>query len=169
VLLGICFFCMEFIWEMTNALFAYFSNYSGFWLCSTDTAYMITVGYCVEILFFFAICPFIIFNFLDGWDKDDDLKIGPYEINNRKVIPLVLGIMCVLVETMLNFAGLLIWEWWWWSWYFPFLQLFVYSAPMYLVTWIYDKDDIDLLKKATPLIIITTIILFIIFVSLGWI
>ena len=52
VLLALCFFFMEFIWEMTNALVAYFSGYSGFWLCSTDTAYMITVGYCIEILFF---------------------------------------------------------------------------------------------------------------------
>ena len=169
VLLGICFFCMEFIWEMTNALVAFFSGYSGFWLCSPNTAFMITVGYTIEIAFFFGIAPFIIFNFLDGWDKDDTFSIFGKEINNRKVIPLIIGCMCVIVEVMLNFMGLLIWEWWWWSWYFPFLQIFVYSAPMYIVTWLYDKDDLDFLKKGTPLIVITTITLFIVLTSLGWI
>ena len=169
VLLAICFFCMEFIWEMSNALVAYFSGYSGFWLCSTDTAFMITVGYCIEISFFFAIAPFIIYNFLDGCDKDDEWSIFGIKINNRRVIPLLFGLMCVIVEVLLNFGGLLIWEWWWWSWYFPFLQIFVYSAPMYIVTYFYDKDDTDLLKKATPLIITATIGLFIVFVGLGWI
>ncbi len=169
ILLAICFFCMEFIWEMINALVAYFSFYSGFWLCSPNTAFMITVGYNIEIAFFFAIAPFIIFNFLDGWDKDDTFSIFGKKINNRKVIPLIIGCMCAIVEIILNFMGLLIWEWWWWSWYFPFFQLFVYSAPMYIVTWFYDKKDIKLLKKATPAIVITTIILFIIFTNIGWV
>ena len=61
VLLAVCFFFMEFIWEMTNALIAYHSGYSGFWLCSTDTAYMITVGYCIEIMFFcFIVRDFVL-------------------------------------------------------------------------------------------------------------
>lgn len=169
VLLAISFYCVEFIWEMSNALVAYFSGYSGFWLCSPETAFMITVGYTIEIAFFFALCPFIVYNFLDGWEKDENWTIFGKQINNRRILPLFIGLMCAIVEVMLNFAGLLIWEWWWWSWYFPFLQIFVYSFPMYIVAWAYDKNDIKLLKKVTPLIIIITISLFILFVGVGWI
>ena len=115
------------------------------------------------------IFPLLIFNILDAWDKDDTWTIFGKEINNRRIIPLILGGACVMVEVMLNFMGLLIWEWGWWSASFPFLQLLVYTVPMYLTTWIYDKDDLDLLKKSTPLIVITTISLFIIFTNIGWI
>jgi hypothetical protein len=169
VLIGISFFCMELIWEMSNALVAYFSGYSGFWLCSPTTAFMITVGYTIEIAFFFGIAPLVIINFLDGWEKEDKWTIFGKEINNRRIIPLIIGFLCVFIEIMLNFMGLLIWEWWWWSWYFPFLQLFVYSAPWYLLAWLYDKDNSDLLKKVTPVIVITTISLWIIFTNLGWV
>ena len=102
-------------------------------------------------------------------NEDETWTIFGKEINNRKIIPLILGIMCVVVEIMLNFYGLLIWEHWWWNWYFPFLQVFVYSAPMYITTWIYDKDDLVLLKRGTPIIAITAIALFALLVGLGWI
>ncbi len=169
VLCGISFCCCEFIWEMFNALVGYFSGYAALWVCSTQTAYMITIGLTIEIEFFFAIFPLIIFNFLDAVDKDKNWKILGLEINNRRIIPLLLGLACVFVEIMLNRWGALIWEWWWWNWNFPFLQIVAYSAPIYLIAWVYDNKDVKFYRKATPIIVALTIVLFIFLSSLGWI
>lgn len=49
-----------------------------------------------------------------------------------RVIPAVIGcILSVIIEILLNRAGLLIWDYWWWQPNFPFVLFFVGYCPFY--------------------------------------
>ncbi|HUX98764.1 MAG TPA: hypothetical protein VMV49_04375 [Candidatus Deferrimicrobium sp.] len=169
VICGLAFFGGEFIWEMTNALICYGSNYSGLWLTPGDTAYLILVGLNIEIAFFFALIPLIIFNFLDAFQKEEKIKLFGKEISNRLIIPLILGLLCVFVEVLLNQWGALVWEWSWWNWPFIPLIIIAYTLPIYLITWVYDHKTLNFKIKATILIFVIAITMFIVFSNLSWI
>jgi len=169
VILAIGFVAGEFIWEMTNALICYFSGYSGLWVTPADTAFLILVGLTIEIMFFFALVPFIIFNFLHAFDKKQTFSIFGRRVSNRTIIPLILGVACVFVEVLLNQWGALVWDWPFWNWPMIPLILIAYTLPMYFITWVYDKENLRIKIKATILIIIAAIVLFIVFSQLGWV
>jgi hypothetical protein len=169
IICGLAFFGGEFIWEMTNALICYGSNYSGLWLTPGNTAYLILVGLNIEIAFFFALIPLIIFNFLDAFQKEEKIKLFGKEISNRLIIPLILGLLCVFVEVLLNQWGALVWEWPWWNWPFIPLIIIAYTLPIYLITWVYDHKTLNFKIKATILIYVIAITMFIVLSNLSWI
>lgn len=169
VVLALGFFAGEFIWEMTNALICHFSGYSGLWVTPGNTAFLVLIGLNIEIMFFFALVPFIIFNFLDAFDRKRTFSVFGKQISNRAIIPLILGCACVFVEVLLNRWGALVWDWPFWNWPMIPLILIAYTLPMYLITWVYDKENLLMKIKAAFLIIIAAITLFIVFSQLGWV
>lgn len=160
VVLGIAFLAGEFIWEMFNSLVFTFTSYSPLWVTPGATAYLILIGLNVEIMFFFALAPFIIFNFLDAYEKDDKIKILGKNIPNRLIIPLLVGLACVLVEILLNLVGLLIWNWWFWSLPNVFLIIIAYTLPMYVIAWFYDRYSLKTKGIATIVIVALAITIF---------
>lgn len=165
VLVGLMFAAGEFAWEMFNALVLYISNYAPLWSAPKDSALIIFVGLNIEIYAMFSIAGVILVKSLPA---DKNSKI--WGINNRKIIPLLWGTFCVFIEILLNQWGALVWDWWWWSWPHIYLILFVYIAPFYLMTWVYDT--LSLRSKVIAFSVLITLDLFfwILFVEvLGWI
>ncbi len=166
---GLAFLAGEFIWEMSNALICYFSNYSGLWVTPGTSAYIILVGLNIEIMLFFALMPLIVFNFLDTFEKDEKINIFRKKISNRLIIPLILGLVCVFVEILLNQWGALVWDWSFWNWPVIPLIIVAYTLPIYLITWLYDHKTLSFKAKGMLLMIALAIILFLLFSNLGWV
>jgi len=130
---GLTFWINEFLYEIFNALVLHFTNYAPMWCTPGKTAYLITTGLNIEIAAMFSVAGLVMIKLLP---KERDKKI--FRLPNRFVIPTLLGLFCVAIETLLNQWGALVWEYWWWRW--PNLLLVIgYCAPFYLLTWFYDR------------------------------
>ncbi len=169
IICGVGLIAGEFIWEMFNALVCHFSGYSGLWVTPGKTAYLILVGFNIEIAFFFALVPIIAFNILDAFEKDETIKILGRQIPNRILIPLVLGAACVFIEVLLNQWGYLVWDWTFWNW--PMIPLIVvaYTLPMFFITWMYDHQTLRFKTKIVVLLIMVATVFFCVFSTLGWV
>lgn len=135
VLLGICAWAAELIWEMFNASILHFSGYAPLWSTpGGGSAYVIYVGLNIEIAFFFAVAGVIVVKSLPA---DRGLKI--LGIPNRLLIPFGWGLLAVFVEVLLNRAGLLVWDYAWWSWPNIWLIVAAYCLPWYGLAWAHDR------------------------------
>lgn len=134
VLLGICACASEFMWEMFNALILHFTNYAPLWTTPTNSAYVIYAGFNIEIAVLFATAAILLIKSLP---EDKNKKI--MSIPNRIFIPVIWGIICVIVETVLYKAGILVWDYWWWRWPHIYLITLVYIAPWLLIAWAHDN------------------------------
>ncbi len=166
---GIGLFAGELIWEMTNALICYFSGYSGLWVTPGESAFIIFVGLNIEIAFFFALLPIVVFNCLDAFKRDEKITIFGKGIPNRLLIPLILGLACVFVEVLLNQWGALVWDWPFWNWPVIPLIIVAYTLPIYFITWVYDHENLRAKKRAVALVVLLSILLFVTFTNLGWV
>lgn len=160
VFLGISLFFMELTWEQGNSLLLYLTNHSGLWTINGKTAYLIYSGYTIEIAFFFAIIGVMIVKALPN-DRHQKI-VG---IPNRLFIPVLMGLTGLLVEIILNQAGMLVWEYWFWR--FPNLILLAvgYCLPWFLVTWAHDNLTLRSKKNLSILLALAGILSHILLVS----
>lgn len=133
VVLALAFWAGEFIWEMINALVLHFSGYAALWTTPGDSAFIVYVGLNIEISLMFGLAPLVLLNLLPA---DRELKI--LGINNRLFLPVAVGLVCVLVESVLNAWGALAWAWTYWSW--PHIEFIAvaYCLPFVLLAWLHD-------------------------------
>ncbi|TFG18307.1 MAG: hypothetical protein EU531_00615 [Promethearchaeota archaeon] len=107
---------LDLINEIWNALVFAFSGYSAFWTTPGASAYIILIGWNIEIAFMFSIAGIVFAKLLP---EDKEQKI--FGLSNRWAMAAGFAIFCVIVEILLNWGNYLIWEYVWWHWYNPVL------------------------------------------------
>ncbi|MDF1566029.1 MAG: hypothetical protein P1V51_23545 [Deltaproteobacteria bacterium] len=165
VQLGAGMWAAELMAEQVNALILTATGRSALWTTPGDSAYVIYAGLNIEIAFMFMISGLMIVKLLPG---DRDLKI--LGVPNRLFIPLAFGLLACTVEVLLNFAGVLVWEYAFWSWPHVYLVLFVYTAPWMLLVRVHDRWSPRAKQRAALLLPAAAILSHLIFATgLGWI
>jgi hypothetical protein len=107
---------LDLINEIWNGLVLVITDYSAFWTTPGASAYIILVGWNIEIAFMFSIAGIVFAKFLP---EDKNKKI--LGLPNRWAMAIGFSLFCVIVEIFLNIGGYLIWEYPWWNWYNPIL------------------------------------------------
>ncbi len=167
ILAGLAFCGMDWFNEIWNALVLYFTQYAPVWCApGGDTSYLILVGLNIEIMLMFLVMGLMSTFFLPQY------KWGTFlGINNRIMIACVMSALCVVVEVILNLAGVLTWEYTWWSARFPWLIWLIGYLPFWLVAfWVYDMKIVKNKVITVGVILTFDIACLVIFGGvLGWI
>ena len=145
---GLAFYGMDLFNETWNALVLHITDRSAVWTTPGHTAYLIFVGLTIEISAMFAVAGVIFAKMLPA---DKSLRI--LGVPNRWLFAVANAIFCVVVEVLLNRAGVLVWEYPWWN--FPnvgLIFLLGYLPFMTMSFWVYDMEKIRN-KIATVLVI----------------
>jgi len=165
VLAGLAFWGMDWINEIWNSLVLHFNGFAPVWGAPGQTAYLILVGLNIEITFMFAISGII-------WGKMllPDKRTKILGITNRWFFIIAGSIFCVVIECILNAAGMLTWDYPWWSRSAPWLIFIIGYVPFFLVSfWVYDMQKLK--SKLITVGVIWTVVLasLLIFIPMGWI
>ena len=107
---GLTIFGMDFINETWNGIYFAVTQDSAFWTTPGPTAFRVTVGWNIEIIFWFLIAG-IIYYYMLPIDKDAKILGLP----NRWVMAVIFAVLCVIVECILNLGNILVWEYPWWN------------------------------------------------------
>jgi hypothetical protein len=107
---GLTLFGMDFINETWNGWVLHFSQRSAFWTTPGETALRTTIGWNIEIMFMFAISGIIYYHTLT-----EDKKIKILGLPEKWFWAIAYSVFCVFVECLLNYAGLLVWEYPFWN------------------------------------------------------
>ncbi|MFO7797155.1 MAG: hypothetical protein ACQERB_07080 [Promethearchaeati archaeon] len=157
---------LDMINEIWNALVFFFTNYSAFWTTPGSSAYIILIGWNIEILFMFSIAGIIFAKFLP--DNKEEKVFG--RISNRWFNAILFAAFCVFVEILLNWGNYLIWEYPWWHWYFPPL-IFIIGYLIFFVGafYVYDMEDKKKQIQFVGILYAIGIVALVVFIPLGWI
>ena len=163
VLAGLTLLGLDIFNETWNGLVFAFTNYSAFWTTPGASAYIILIGWNIEIAFMFSIAGIIFVKLLP---EDKNKKI--FGLPNRWTMAIGFTIFSVIVEILLNFGNYLIWEYPWWNWYNPILiflfgYLYFYIGAFY----VYDLPTTKAKIKVVGIIYAVDFILLSIFLPLG--
>lgn len=134
---GLAFFLMDVFNELVNSAWFHASGTSALWTVTGDTAYLILIGWSIEIVFLFLISGVEFVKFLPA---DKDLRI--LGIPNRWVFITWWSCVCVFVEVLLHRAGIFHWHWWFWG--EPFLLpvvVFGYGTFFWIAATVFDMDS----------------------------
>lgn len=149
--------------EIWNGLVFAFTNYSAFWTTPGASAYIILIGWNIEIAFMFSIAGIIFAKFLPD-DKNKKLLGLP----NRWAYAIGFALFCVIVEIFLNFGNYLIWAYPWWNWYNPILIFLIGYFHFFVgAFYVYDLPDRKSKMKVVGIIYAVGIVLLCIFLPLG--
>lgn len=160
---GLTILGLDLINEIWNGLVFAFTDYSAFWTTPGASAYIILIGWNIEIAFMFSIAGIIFAKFLP-----DDKNKKILGIPNRWAMAIGFTLFCVIVEIFLNLGNYLIWEYVWWHWYNPFL-IFLIGYFYFFVGafYVYDLPDRKSKVKVVGIIYAIGIGLLCIFLPLG--
>lgn len=165
VFAGLAYFGMDIFNEVWNALVLHFTQFAPVWGAPGQTAYLILVGWNIEIAFMFAIAGVAFAKLLPA---DKSMRI--LGIPNRLFVAIAGSVFTVFVEHLLNAIGALTWEYPWWNVGAPWLIFLFGYLHFFLVSfWVFDMPTLR--KKALTVGAIFTfdalaILLF--GVVLGW-
>jgi len=159
VFAGLTVLGLDLINEIWNALVFAFSNYSAFWNTPSASAYIILIGWNLEIAFMFSIAGITFAKFLPD-DKNEKILGLP----NRWAMAIGFAIFCVAVEIFLNWGDYLIWEYVWWNWYNPVLIFLIGYFHFFVgAFYVYDLPELKDKIKVVGIIYRVGIILLCIF------
>ena len=119
--------------EIVNALVLHFTQHSALWTTPGNSAYVIYVGWNIEIALLAAVMGMLN---IKGLPEDKDQKI--LGIPNRIFIPITWGVIGVISELILVWAGILVWEYWWWNFPHIYFILLWWTIPNLILAWLYD-------------------------------
>ncbi|MDD2993732.1 MAG: hypothetical protein PHG73_09360, partial [Pygmaiobacter sp.] len=134
VFAGLTVFGLDFFNESWNGWVLAISGRSAVWTAPGETALRTTVGWNIEIMFMFAILGIVFYYSLP---EDKSKKV--LGISEKWLSAAVYTALCVLIECMLNKAGLLIWEYAWWNrtfagvWLIYLLGYFIFFAGTIII------------------------------------
>ncbi len=138
VFAGLTILGLDIINEIWNALVFTFSNYSAFWTTPSASAYIILIGWNLEIAFMFSIAGITFAKFLPD-DKNEKILGLP----NRWAMAIGFSLFCVAVEIFLNWGNYLIWEYVWWNWYNPILIFLIGYFHFFVgAFYVYDLPEL---------------------------
>jgi hypothetical protein len=134
---GLAFFLMDVFNELVNSAWLHASGTSALWTVTGDTAYLILIGWSIEIVFLFLISGVEFVKFLP---QDRTLKI--LGIPNRWVFVTWWSCVCVGVEVLLHRAGIFHWHYWYWgeSFLLPIVVL-GYGTFFAIAAYVFDLDS----------------------------
>lgn len=166
VFLGIYWFCIPgVVLEIINALVLHFTQYSALWLTPGNSAYTIYVGWNIEIAFLAAIIGLMN---VKGIPKDRKAKI--FGLPNRIILPIIWGVVSLFIEVLLNFSGILVWDWWFWNFPNLFIPFLWWTIPNYVLIWLYDHLSLQKKKLLAGISVIVALVAHIVFaVILQWV
>jgi len=137
VFAGLTLLGLDLINEIWNGLVFAFSNYSAFWTTPGASAYIILIGWNIEIAFMFSIGGIVFTKFLSD-DKNKKILGLP----NRWAMAIGFTLFSVFVEILLNWGNYLIWEYVFWNWYNPLLIFLIGYFHFYVGTfYVYDLPE----------------------------
>ena len=151
VFAGLTLLGLDLINEIWNGLVFAFSNYSAFWTTPGASAYIILIGWNIEIAFMFSIGGIVFAKFLP---EDKNKKM--FGLPNRWAMAIGFTIFSVFVEILLNHGNYLIWEYVFWNWYNPIL-IFLIGYFHFFVGSFYVYDLPERRDKIRIVIIIYSI------------
>ncbi|MFX0011011.1 MAG: hypothetical protein ACFE9R_11900 [Candidatus Hermodarchaeota archaeon] len=152
---------LDLINELWNALVFAFTNYSAFWTTPGASAYIILIGWNIEIAFMFSLAGMIFAKFLPD-DKSKKLLGLP----NRWANAIGFALFCVIVEILLNWGNYLIWVYPWWNWYNPILIFFVGYLIFFVgAFYVYDLPKTKSKIKVVGIIYGIALVILIVFGS----
>jgi len=138
VFAGLTVLGLDLINEIWNALVFAFSNYSAFWTTPSQSAYIILIGWNLEIAFMFSIAGITFAKFLP-----DDKSKKMLGLPNRWAMAIGFSLFCVAVEIFLNWGNYLIWEYVWWNWYNPVLIFLIGYFHFFVgAFYVYDLPEL---------------------------
>lgn len=165
VLAGLAFWGMDWINEIWNALVLHFNGFAPVWGAPAKTAYLILAGLNIEITFMFAISGIIWCKMLPA-----DRRAKILGLPNRVFFTIAGSIFCVIIECILNAAGMLTWDYAWWSISAPWLIFLIGYVPFFAMSfWVYDMQRLKSKLLAVGTIWALVLGSLLIFIPLGWI
>ncbi len=166
ILAGLAFWGMDWFNEIWNGLVFHFTQYAPVWGAPGKSAFEIFIGLNIEISFMFAIAGIAFTKMLPA-----DRKMKITGIPNRWFFAIVNSVFCVVVEILLNAAGVLTWDYSWWNASAPYLiVIFGYLTFFIVAYWVYDMKTLRQKSIVTGIIYGVDILAIIVFgVVLGWI
>jgi len=134
---GLAFFLTDVFNELVNSAVFHASGRAPLWTVTGDTAYLILVGWSIEIVFLFLISGIEFVKFLPT-DKATRI-LG---IPNRWFFITWWSCVCVAVEVCLHRAGIFHWDWSFWSESFllPIVVL-GYGTFFFMAAWVFDMES----------------------------
>ena len=110
VVAGAAIFAADFVNETLNSWIFALTGYSALWVTPGPTALRTLIGWNAEIMFMFAIVGIIYYKTVD-----EDPRARILGLPNRWFWALGYSAFCVLVETVLNKGGHLVWDYPFWN------------------------------------------------------
>jgi hypothetical protein len=134
---GLAFFLMDVFNELVNSAWFHASGRAPLWTVTGDTAYLILIGWSIEIVFLFLISGVEFVKFLP---TDRHRRI--LGLPNRWVFIAWWSCFSVFVEVLLHRAGIFHWSWWFWSERFPlFIVVFGYGTFFWIAAKVFDMSS----------------------------
>ncbi|MFX0000633.1 MAG: hypothetical protein ACFE9Q_03585 [Candidatus Hodarchaeota archaeon] len=163
VFAGLTVLGLDLINEIWNGLVFAFTDVSAFWTTPGASAYIILIGWNIEIAFMFSIAGIVFAKFLP---EDKNKKI--LGLPNRWAMAIGFALFCVIVEIFLNIGNYLIWYYWFWHWYNPILIFLIGYFHFFVgAFYVYDLPDRKSKMKFVGIIYAIGIGLLCIFLPLG--
>ncbi len=110
ILAALILFGCDFFNETWNGWVFHLTKRSAVWTAPGETAYRMTIGWNIEIIFTFALLGLVYYHSLLPDERRRILGLP-----NRWFMALFFAAFCVFIEVLLNLAGLLVWEYPWWN------------------------------------------------------
>ncbi len=165
VFIGLYSLASGWILEIVNALVLHFTQFSALWTTPGRSAFVIYAGWNFEIFVLAALGGLIVVKSLP---EDRSLKI--FGISNRIVIPFLWSIFAVFIEIMLNFSGILVWQYKFWSWPNIYFMVVWWSVPYFMLARMHDGFSIRRKKIYAAAGLSAAVVCHIVFASiLGWV
>lgn len=133
---GLAFFLMDVFNELVNSAWFHVSDRAPLWTVTGDTAYLVLIGWSIEIIFLFLISGVEFVKFLPA------REVRILGLPNRWVLIAWWSCVCVVVEVLLHRAGVFHWSWWYWG--EPFLLPVVvlgYGTFFWVAATVFDMDS----------------------------
>ena len=161
---GLAFFLMDVFNELVNSAWLHVSGHSALWTIGGDTAYLILVGWTIEIVFLFLISGIEFVKFLP---PDKDMRI--LGIPNRWVFITWWSCVCVFVEILLHAAGIFHWAYWYWN--VPFVLPIIvlgYGTFFWIAATVFDMESHKRRFTVVGTMFAVDVVLAIAFGLAGW-
>jgi hypothetical protein len=165
LLLGIYSFANGWILEIVNALILHFTKYAALWSTPGNSAFVIYVGWNIEIFVLAAVGGILVLKTLP---KDKDMKI--LGIPNRIFIPVFWAVFAVGIEILLNRSGILVWEYKYWSWPNIYFIVIWWTIPYFGLARMHDNLPMKTKKRLAVAFPVIAVAMHIVFATiLGWV